>query len=208
VGDVTLGFPTRTTTTVVTGEGDKQETTITTAETTALELTRLDAALFDVPEDFVEARSMMELTPSVAAGATLADAIFGSTADGTSQAAPKRAGVVRIGVLDPVNKSTRSSLQMRAVRQELVARFTRGSYEAVALNGSTVQAVTGDMARLECDYVLLSDVLEVKTSKPGRVGGMLKMASGGSPGRDRHEVKMAYRLYPADSDGTIRVQGM
>jgi hypothetical protein len=70
-----------------------------------------------------------------------------------------------------------------------------------------VQAVTADMTRLECDYVLLSDVLEVKTSKPGRVGGMLKMASGGAPGRDRHEVKMAYRLYPADGTATIRAQG-
>ena len=206
-GDVTLGFPVKTTTTVTTGEGDKQETSSTSAEATALEITRLDAALFDVPADFVEAKSLMELTPSVAAGGTLADAIFGSTANGTSQAAPKRAGVLRIGVLEPVNKSGRASLPMSAVRQELVTRLTKAPYEALPLNGSTVQAVTADMARLECDYVLVADVVEAKTSKPGRVGGMLKMASGGGPSKDKHEVKMAYRLYPADGSATIKAQG-
>ena len=43
-GDVTLGFPVKTTTTTMSGEGEKQETSSTTSEATALEITQLDAA--------------------------------------------------------------------------------------------------------------------------------------------------------------------
>ena len=203
VGDVTLGFPVKTVTTNLSGEGDKQESSTTVAEVTALEISRLDRALFEVPGDFVEAKSMLELTPAVAAGATLADALFGSTADGTSQAAPKRAGIARIGVLEPVNKSARSTMQMRALRQELVTHLTKAPFEALPLSGSSPQAIAADMKRLECDYVLLAEVTEVKTSKPGK----LSMMTGASPGKDHHEVKMSYRLYPADGTATIAATG-
>ena len=57
VGDVTLGFPVKTVTTNVSGEGGKQESSSTTAEVTALEITRLDPALFDVPADFSKPRA-------------------------------------------------------------------------------------------------------------------------------------------------------
>ena len=206
-GEATLGFPVKTLTTVVTGEGETQETSTTSAEVTALEITRLDAALFDVPADFTEAASLADITPAAADGASLADALFGSTADGTSQAAPKRPGVVRIGVLEPVNRSSRGSLQMRGMRQELVTDLTKGSYDALPLKGSTPDAALADAQRLQCDYVLLADVVDVRTSKPGKLGGMMKMASGGGPPRDKHEVKMAYRVYPADGSAAVKVSG-
>lgn len=206
-GDATLGFPVKTITTVVTGEGDTQETSTTTAEVTGLEITRLDAALFDVPSDYAEAKSLLELTPSVAAGGTLADALFGSTADGTSQAAPKKPGVTRIGVLEPVNKSTRGTMQTRALRQELVTRLTKGQTEALPLSGSSPEAIAADMSRLQCDYVLLAEVTEVKTSKPGKMGGLMKMAAGGGPPKDKHEVKAAYRVFPADGSATLKASG-
>ena len=75
---------------------------------TELEITRLDRALFDVPADFVEASSSAEIVPALATGGSLAEALFGSTVDGSSMAAPKKPGVIRIGVLEPINKTTRS----------------------------------------------------------------------------------------------------
>lgn len=207
VGEASLGFPVKTLTTTVSGEGDKQETSSISAEVTALEITRLDAALFDVPADYTEAKSLLELTPSVAAGGTLADALFGSTADGTSQAAPKKPGVTRIGVLEPVNTSTRGTMQTRALRQELVTRLTKGQTEALPLNGSSPEAIAADMSRLQCDYVLLAEVTEVKSSKPGKVGGLMKMASGGGPPKDKHEVKATYRIFPADGSATVKSSG-
>ena len=206
-GDVTLGFPVKSVTTVATGEGDKQDLQRTSADVTALEVTRLDPSLFEVPSDYAEAKSLLELTPSVAAGGTLADALFGSTADGTNEAAPKPAGVVRIGVLEPANKSPRTSLSTRALRQELVTRLTKGSYEGLPLSGSSPDAIATNMAKLDLDYLLLAEVTEVKTSKPGKVGGLMKLASGAGPPKDRHEVKMAYRLYPAASTATAKASG-
>lgn len=206
-GEARLGFPVTTTTTVVSGQGDTQVATTSATEVRALEITRLDAALFDVPAGFTETTSVVDLAPSLGTGDTLQDALFGSTADGTGEATVKTAGAIRIGVLEPVNKTGRTSLQMRVLRQELVSRLNRAPFEALALRGSAPTEVTSDMTRLACDYVVLAEVTEAKTSKPGKVGGMLRMASGGGPAKDRHEVTIAYRLFPANGTATIAAQG-
>jgi len=206
VGEVRTGFPVKMTASVVSGEGDAQSTVTSVTEVRALEVTRLDAALFDIPDSFTETSNLVDVAPSLGTGDTLQDVLFGTTADGTGEAAPKSAGAIRIGVLEPVNKAGRS-LQMRALRQALVTQLTRAPYEALALKGSSPQEITGDIARLACDYVLLAEVVEAKTSKPGKVGGMLRAASGGGPAKDRHEVKIAYRLFPADGTATIKAQG-
>ncbi len=61
VGEARLGFPVKTTTTVVSGEGDAQSTTVSATDVRVLEVTRLDAALFDVPPDFAETSSVVDL---------------------------------------------------------------------------------------------------------------------------------------------------
>lgn len=207
VGETPAGLAVKLTTTVTSGDGDTQTTTTSATEVRKLAITRLDAALFDVPADFTETASLVDVAPTLGTGHTLEEALFGSTADGTGEAAPKAAGAIRIGVLEPVNRSGRAALQMRALRQELVTRLNRTPYEALALKGSSPKEITGDMTRMACDYVLLAEVVEAKTSKPGRVGGMLRAASGGDPARDRHEVKIAYRVFPADGTATIKAQG-
>ena len=205
-GDVSMGFPVKTTTTTITGEGEKQETETRTAEVAGLEITRLDRALFDVPADYTEARSSMELMPAFAAGGSLEDALFGSTADGTSQAAPKKAGVIRVGVLEPVDKSGRN-LNTRMLRQELTGKFSKGGYEALPLSGSSAAAIEADARRLEVDYILLAEVTELKTSKPGRLGGALKMASGGGPPKDVQETKVNYKLFATGATASPRASG-
>jgi hypothetical protein len=201
-----MGFPVKTTTVTTTGEGDKAETETRTAEVTGLEITRLDQALFDVPADYTEARSSAELMPALAAGGSLEDALFGSTAEGTSEAAPKKPGVIRIGVLEPVDKSGRS-LNTRTLRQELTSKFSKGGYEALPLSGSSAPAIEADAKRLECDYILLAEVTELKTSKPGRLGSALKMASGGGPPKDTHEAKVNYKVFATGATASPRTSG-
>ena len=123
----------------------------------------------------------------MATGASLDEALFGSTADGTGQAAPKKPGAIRIGVLEPVNKSART-LNTRGLREALVGKF-KAPYEALPLAGSSAAASDADAARLQCDYILLAELTEVKSSKPGKVGGLLKAASGGGPSKDVQNVK-------------------
>ena len=193
-GDAKLGFPIAMKTTTKTGEGDKQTTITSSMEVTSFEVTTLDAALFDVPAGYTEAKSSEELLSGLQAGGGLADALLGSTADGTSSAAPKSAGVVRIGVLEPVDKSSRN-LPTRELRQELASDF-RAPFEALTLAGTSPAGAQADAGRMQCDYVLYSEIADIKTSKPGRVGGMLKKVSGDGPPRDVHEVRLDYKLYP------------
>ena len=192
-GDVKLGFPVKLVTATTTGEGNRAETTSTQQEVTALEITRLDRALFEVPSDFSEASSTAEILPAVARGESLNEVLFGSTADGTSAAAPKKSGVIRIGILQPVNKTTRD-IAIAGLREELVSKFKRSGYEALPLAGSSPSASEADAARLNCDYVMLAEIVEAKTSKPGRLSGISKMAGGGPP-KDSHDVKIEYKLY-------------
>ncbi len=194
-GEAKLGFPVATTTTTKTGEGDKQEVETSSMEVTAFEVTTLDAALFGPPEGYTEVKSNAELMATFqGGGGGLSDALVGSTADGTSAAAPKRAGAVRIGVLEPLDKSGHE-LPVRELRQQLASGFHRAPYEALTLSSDSVAGAQSEAARMECDYILYAEITEIKTSKPGRLGGMLKKVSRDGPPRDVHEVKLDYRLY-------------
>jgi len=194
VGDAKLGFPVAMVTTTTTGEGDKQETSSTSMEVTGLEVTRLDAALFDLPPDFSEATSSAELVPTLAAGGSLAETLFGSTADGTSSAAPKKPGSIRVGVLEPANRTSRT-LASRQLREHLVGEFRKAPFEALALAGPSAADVQQDAARLGCDFILGSEVTDIKTSKPGKVGGLLKRVAHEDATRDIYDVKLDYKLY-------------
>lgn len=203
-GDVKLGFPVKSVTTTTTGEGDKVDVTLYTQEVTELEVTRLDSSLFEIPAGFEEAKSGAEIVPSLAHGGTLADALFGSTADGSSVAAPKKPGVIRIGVLEPLNKTTRS-LPPAGLRQELVTKFNKAPYEAIPLKGSSPSEIEQEASKLECDYLLLSEITELKSSKPGKLGGVMRMT--GSAPKDSHEVKLDYKIFAVGAAGTPKVSG-
>jgi len=205
VGDVKLGFPVRMTTTTTMGDGDKAIVSTSSQEVTELEITRLDRALFDVPSDYTEAKSAAEIVPAISQGGGLADALFGSTADGSSTAAPKKAGTIRIGILEPVNKTTRE-LSSNVMRQDLVSKFNKAPYEALPIAGSSAAAIEQDAARLECDYLLLTEITEAKTSKPGKLGGVMSKAGGG-PAKDSHEVKLDYKLYAVGATQTPKLTG-
>lgn len=205
VGDVRLGFPIKMTTSTTTGEGKNMETVTNSQEVTALEIAGLDSALFDVPADFTEAASTAEIVPAIARGGSLAGALFGSTADGTSTAAPKRAGVIRLGVLAPVNKTARDLPGAGSLREDLVARFTKTGFDAIPLAGTSAAAIEQEAARLEADYLMLTEIVEAKTSKPGKLGGMMKFT--GSAPKDSHDVKVDYQLYPVGATQAAKFSG-
>ena len=204
-GDVKLGFPVKSVTTTTTGEGDKVDVATYSQEVTELEVTHLDRSLFEIPAGFEEAKSGAEIVPALAKGGSLSDAFFGSTADGSSVAAPKKAGVIRIGVLEPLNRTTRT-LPAAGLRQELVANFKKAPYEAIPLKGTSPSEVEQEALKLECDYLLLSEITEVKSSKPGKLGGVMRMTGGGPP-KDSHEVKLDYKLFAVGATQTAKVSG-
>ncbi len=195
-GEAKLGFAIATTTTTTTTEDGKETETISsTMEVTALQVTNLDAALFDVPADYTEVKSYQALLPSLATGGSLADAVFGSITDGTSTIAPKKPGVIRIGVVDPTNKTSRN-VPASTMRIALVASLTKAPFEALPITGATPADLSRDAAAKGCDFVLASDIAELKTSKPNKVGGMLKKVSGDATAPSEvHDAKVDYKLY-------------
>ncbi len=205
VGDAKLGFPVKLTTTTTTGEGEATDIVTTHQEVTELEVSKLDDTLFDTPGDFAEATSSAEIVPAIATGGSLADALFGSTATGTSTPAAKKPGVIRIGVLEPVNKTARN-LVPNAHRDELVRKFSKPPYEALPVRGNSMAAIEGEAARLGVDYLLLTEVVDVKTSKPGKLGGMVSKATK-EESKEKHEVKIDYKLYAAGATKAPVVSG-
>ena len=207
-GDARLGFAVSTvmTTTVADAknpEKDKEVTTIS-MEVADLAVTRLDAALFEVPAGYTEVKDYDALLPSLAAGGTVGDAIFGSILSGTSTVAPKRAGVIRVGVASPVNKSGQDMPDIRLVGS-LLAGFTRAPFDAVPLSGANAADLHRDCASKACDYVLTSDIAEIKTTKPNRVGGALKKVSGDSAGpAEVHQVRIDYHLFAVGEPAKAR----
>ena len=187
------------TTTVADGKqkgGDKDpDITSMSMEVTDLKVTSLDKALFDVPRGYTEVKDYESLLPSLAAGGTLSDAVFGSLADGTSKVSSKNAGIIRVGIVAPANKSGRE-LQDTALRASLPAGFMRLPFESVPVSGATAADLNRDAAGKACDYILVSEIAEIKTSKPNRVGGMLKKVSRDGPSPSEiHDVRVDYKLY-------------
>lgn len=209
-GHAELGFALSTTitTTVADGKqkgGDKDpDVTSMSMEVTELTVTSLDKALFDVPRGYTEVKDYESLLPSLAAGGTLSDAVFGSLADGTSTVSSKKSGIIRVGIGTPANKSGRE-LPDAGLFASPPAGFMRRPFESLPVSGATLADLDRDAADKACDYILVSEITEIKTSKPNRVGGMLKKVTGDSPSPSEiHEVRVEYKLYALGEPDTPR----
>jgi len=206
-GDAKLGFALSTaiTTTEETGKGGKDKDVTTMAmEVTDLQITSLDAALFDVPPGYTEVTSYQQLLPA-SSGGSLTDAVFGSIADGTSRVAPKKPGVIRIGVVESVNSSGRT-MPTPMLRGALVASLSKAPFEAVPVSGASPADLDRDASTKACDFLLVSDIAEVKTSKPNKVGGLLKKVSGdGNASAEVNDARVDYKLYAVGETGKPRM---
>ena len=187
-----LGYPLDVTTTIYTEDG-KSFTTST--QVTELSTTTLDAALFDVPDGYTEAKSYQELMGAPSAGSIAAQHRGAAMPDRGESTAAKSASGIRIGVVMVSNK-TDASLATDSLQQSLVARLSGGSVDAVPLTSSSPDAVTAEAKQKQCDYVLYTDVAEVKKpSTAAKIGGLIGRKSGaGSVGKV--EANINYRLFP------------
>jgi hypothetical protein len=173
-----------------------------------LQVTSLDGALFSVPAGYTEVKTQTELLSSPAdsgvgaeSATGLSNALFGSLADGTRKVAPKKAGVLRIGVVDPTNTGGRD-VSSSTLSGTLLRSMNSAPFEAVPIQGATVADLARDAQAKSCDYILTSDLAELKASKPNKVGSLLKKASGDSgSGSDIYDARMEFKLFSlADSD--------
>jgi len=186
-----LGYPLDVTTTIYTEDG---KSFTTSAQVTDLSTTTLDAALFDVPDGYTEAKSYQELMGAPSAGSIAAQYRGASMPGRGESTGAKAASGVRVGVV-MVSTKTAAILTTDSLQQSLVARLSGGNVDAVPLTSSSPEAVTAEAKQKQCDYVLYTDVSDVKKpSTAAKIGGFIGRKSGaGSAGKV--EANINYRLF-------------
>jgi len=195
-----LGFPIAYSTTI-TGEDGKPS--VVKMEVTELEITTLDASLFDVPAGMKEATDVRILSQAVsdANETTLARQLQ------EPPTVPKAAGTILVGVADVVNKTTQA-VDTRALRSKLVADLVTAQIAAAPLAGSD-PALAQLAGAHGYDYVLRVEITDMKVSKGGGIGGVLKAASkatGAVPGGPEQiptEAALSFSLVQPDGKARL-----
>ncbi|MBA3320656.1 MAG: hypothetical protein H0T45_04310 [Pyrinomonadaceae bacterium] len=189
IGTAKLGYPLKVTTTLY--DENNQPQNAFTYEVVELSRTTLDAALFDVPADYREVRSVQELygvsSSTGDEGGTVTDDPEDGTiaTGGTTQAQAtldaKKEGVVRIGVAmtraDSIGEGMDAATLSEAVRNTMINRLRRGpAVEVVMLEARLPQQLDAEARRKECDYVLYTTATH-KKGKRGGFGSLLQAAA-------------------------------
>lgn len=188
-----LGFPVSYAMTMTAGD---EPPNVVRMEITELELTTLDQSLFEIPADMTEAGDARALSRA------LSDAGEAKLAADLTLAppAPKVPGTLRIGVPEPINK-TSEPVDTRLLRARLVAELAAATIDAEPLPAGSQEELLARGRERGHGYVLLAEVTDLKVSKPGRLGGLLKAASsvaGGGATRDSTSANLSIKLLQPD----------
>jgi len=208
-GPTNLGYPLIETTTIFGADGS----VMTTMTKEVVELSRqpLDAALFDVPAGYTEARSQQEMyaAPSMAEIMAMQRQQSGETSSGqpsmsggqsSMSGMPSAAARAKVGVVEFNNKA-KASVSTDSLREQLIATLNGDGIDAVALNASSPSEAAIEAKAKGCTYILYTDISTFKAPSTGkRLGGMLGGAVGvGGGGAGKAEAKLDYRLVPVGS---------
>jgi hypothetical protein len=197
-----MGYPLLQTMTMFDDNG--RETTKFTTEVLELTTVALDAALFDIPAGYTEARNAQHLYASSAmsqareaAEAGASDRASGANNKSSSRpgipagaaavaipgtvsaSTPKKAGSVRIGVVMPkaqMSDGVPALEAAEAVRNTFAGFLNGPSVEVVALSARLPEQALEEARQSQCDYILYSGL----TQKKG--GGMFGKVMGNVAG--------------------------
>jgi hypothetical protein len=195
-GSAKLGYPVLVTTTMYLDGG---QTSIMKTEVVELTTTPLDAALFEIPAGYTEAKSYQELMgmPSVEAMIKSAGRQAQAEMDASTRTAgAKRPGTIRVGVAAVTNKTDRSP-SLSSVRSHLVNSISEADVDAVPLDGRGAAELEAEARQKGCDYILYTDVAQLKTS--GKVGGLLGRAAGVGGLKEKVEARLDFKLFALGS---------
>jgi hypothetical protein len=187
-----------------------QVTFTTTKEVVDLSREPLDAALFDVPSGYTEARSNQELYGMPSMDAIMAGRTNGSTpsVNMESSASPgateaRKSGTLRIGVAQINNKAGRP-ISEDTLRGRLVGQIEGTGIEAIPLNASSPAEAEAEAKAKQCDFVLYTDLVSLKSSAGKKLGGMFGRVTG-MEGIDKTEARVDFRLF-AVGESSPRLQ--
>lgn len=196
-GPQNIGFPLVETTTMYGADGSV--TTTITKEVTEISRQTLDAALFDIPAGYTEAKSQQDMYPgpSMAEITSSSRQDSGQTEEGSNNSTAGTTAKVRVGIAQ-FNNKTKTSASTDSLRDQLVAALTNQGIDAVALNASSPSEAVIEAQAKGCAYILYTDIATLKAPSTGKkLGGLLGRATGvGSGDGGKAEVRLDYRLVP------------
>lgn len=201
VGTAKQGYAVLATTTIYDENG--RVTSTSTTEVIEISKATLDASLFDVPAGYTEAKDYQELMGIPSVGSTMdpsglpsgrnTESATGST-NATGSAQAKRPGAIRVGVVAINNKTDRSP-STDSVRAALIGNINGGNIEAVPIDSTSAPAIEAEAKQKGCDYILYTDIAQLKKSG-SKVGGLLGRASGVGVGGEKYEARLDFKLFP------------
>lgn len=178
-GSAQRGFPLAYTTTTY-GENGKLSSTFAMSVTSVANAP-LEAALFEVPGGYTDS--------APAAG---------------KKVAHKAPGEIRLGVVEPRNKSNVQNQSTRSY-EHLVAQLQDAKFDVVPLADGTPEAITQKAQEWQCDYILYNEPSSVEQPASNKVGRFLHHAPGIGrvTGGDVTEARVDYRLVPLSGGSPI-----
>jgi len=206
-GAANTGYPLQLTTTLHTADG---HTMTTSLETLELSSATLDASLFAMPAGCRVVSSYQELmgAPDIAslmrpgrrqreveAPAQTAPA----PAPSSSGARATAAGILRIGIVKFNNKAA-EEVSTDSLRSRLIEDFTLMRVEAVPLQAQTPEEVEAEAREKGCEYVLYTDIADLKAGAGGgKLGGILGRATG-QQARQKFQADLEFKLFLTGED--------
>jgi hypothetical protein len=113
---------------------------------------------------------------------------------------PKLAGMIRIGVGPPGDRSGKG-VSADTVRTDLLENFSNRPFEAVPLSAGSLEDQQAEARKKQCDYMVRAELGSLTTSTPGKIGGLVRRASGGGTPTEIHEAGVAIELIPVTAAG-------
>ncbi len=167
--------------------------------TEVIELSKatLESSLFEIPQDYREAKDYSELYASASSMTRALETIDGpvstvklpnvSNAPGNAEssvAGPKKAGTIRIGLVEvktgAVGEGLSASDLAAAVQNTLAQYLKAPNIEVVPIESKLASAIAAESREKECDYILMASVSH-KKGKSG-FGSMFGSALGTAVG--------------------------
>ncbi len=164
-----------------------------------VELSRepLDAALFEVPAGYTEAKDTQELYAMPSTAAMMNSSAAQSQAEGnnnqSSNSETKAVGVVRVGVVT-INNRAGKPVSIDSLRERLVGGLETSGVAAIPLNAISQAEAEIEAKAKQCDFILYTDISGLKSSAAKKIGGMFGSVVGAG-GIAKTEAKVEFKLF-------------
>ena len=184
---------------------DGSVTMTMTKEVVEISRQPLEAALFDIPAGYTQARDQQEMFSTPSMDEMTATSRPQNRTESSNQSQPTApAARIRVGVVQ-FNNKTKTSAATDSLQQQLVAGLTAQGIDAVALNAISPSEAVAEAQAKQVSYILYTDIATLKAPSTGKkIGGMFGRATGISSGdTGKAEAKLDFRLVPTAGSSPI-----